>query len=209
MKYKQILRRFFQLHPVVSSLPEGGMSDVQDARQLISGELHDIIAPGLLVIRMQTQEMRMKAGLEDVSSYGEAIARTADELLRHTREMIWVLNPQNGLLDNIVNFISECFLYRMASSGLEARIHYPDLVPDIVLPMPLIRCLLRCTRDATEFMVSNPTGTKADLFIDVTEENIRIRMRDNGADGRLSNEECCQVLSCIERRITAVGGVAR
>ena len=206
MKYKQIFRRFFPLHPVADPLPEDGMNSAQEVRQIISGELHDIIAPGLLLIRMQSQEMRMKAGLEDLSPYSEAIFRTADELLRHSREMMWALNPRNGLLDNIVNFISECFLYRMASSGLEAHIHFPDMVPDVALPLPLMRCLIRCTREATDFMVCGSTGTQADLYIDVTDDHIRVRMRDNGEDGPLSNEECSRVLSCIERRIAPFGG---
>jgi signal transduction histidine kinase len=206
MKYKKILHRFFHLHPVANPLPEDEVNSAQEIQQIISGELHDIIAPGLLLIRMQTKEMRMKAGLEDISPYSEAILRTADELVRHTREMIWALNPRNGLLDNIVNFISECFLYGTTSSSLEAHIHYPDMVPDIDLPLPLIRCLIRCTKEATDFMVRNSGGTRADLHIYVTEEHIRVRICDCGADEALSNGECFRVLSGLERRIAAVGG---
>src|SRR5258707_7995459 len=83
MKYKKILRRFFHFHPVSNPLPEEDLNYTEEVRQIISGELHDIIAPGLLLIRMQTQQMRLNAGLEDISPSSEAILRTTHELVRH------------------------------------------------------------------------------------------------------------------------------
>jgi signal transduction histidine kinase len=148
----------------------------------------------------------MKTGHEDLSPHIEALSRTADELLRNAREMIWTLHPQNAPLDNTVNFIGEYFFSRMESSGVNTRIYYPDAVPDIDLPPILMRCLIRCTREATDFIVRNSTGTQADLHIDVTEENIRVRIRDNSTAVQPSNEDSSRVLTGMERKMAAVGG---
>src|SRR5258708_22673025 len=212
MKYKQILRWLFHTNSEANSIseansmPEDRMKGVHEIRQIISGDLHDIIAPGLVLLRMQTQEMKMKTGHEDLSSHLDALSRTADDLIRNTREMIWTLHPRNDLLDNTVNFIGEYFLSRIESSGVDACIYYPDRVPDIGLPLILMRSLVRCTTEATDFMVRNSTGTQADLHIDVTEENIRVRIRDNSTAGQLSTEESSRVLTGIDRKMAAVGG---
>lgn len=206
MKYKQILRRLFHTNYEANSLPEEKMQGVQEIRQIISGDLHDIIAPGLVLLRMQTQEMKMKIGHEDLLPHIEALSRTADELIRDTREMLWTLHPRNDLLDNTVNFIGEYFVSRIESSGVDVCIHYPDIVPDIGLPMTLMRCLVRCAREATDFIVRNSTGTLVDLHIDITEENIRVRMRDNSAARQPSNGEIYRVLTGMERKMATVGG---
>lgn len=205
MKYKQKLFRFFHTHQEAHALPADETSCCQEIRQVLCNDLHDIIASGLALLRMQVSDMKRKAGGEGLAPSIEAASRTVDGLIRDTREIIWTVQQRNGL-ESTVHFISECFFSRMAPSGLDTNIYYPHALPDIDLPLMLRRCLIRCTKEAADLIASNSTGTEADFYVDITDESIRVRVRDNSAEGRLSSGECSRRLSIMEREIAAVGG---
>lgn len=206
MKYKQILRRIFQIHTDPNTLSDPGTNVAQEVRQYISNDLHDNIGPGLLIMRLHIEELKRRPGNANISSQIEALSRTTDELIRSTREMIWTLHPKNDSLENTVHFICDCFLSVVETTSLTPTINFPDLIPDVSLPVMLVRCLLLCVREASDFIIRSTAGTQVDFRIDVTEENIRIKMHTDSATTGLSEEEYAHALRSIERKITAVNG---
>jgi signal transduction histidine kinase len=206
LKYKQIFSQIFQIRPQPTNPSDEETNPAPEVLQFIGKDLHENIGPSLLVVRLHIEELKRKMRKEDLSTQLDALSRTTNDLIQNMREIMWTLHPQNHTLENTVYFICECFLSTMETTTLTPNVIYPDLIPDINLPVASIRCLFLCTREAADFISQHTTGNQVNLRVDVSDSDIWVKMHVNGAVTRQSKEDLSDTLKSIERRMAAVNG---
>jgi signal transduction histidine kinase len=204
IRYKQILNQVFKMHPRWTEIQTG--TDTAQDRECISKDLHDHIGPGLFIIRLQLEELKRTIPDGDLSCQVDSLSRTTSELIQHTREIIWALNPQSDGLENTLYFIRNCFVSTLTETSLTFNISYPDFVPDISLPISIKRCLILSTKEMTDYLVRHTTGTQVDFCVNISEDNILVEVRDNGGESDLLGEEFLWTLKNVRRRIHDVRG---
>jgi signal transduction histidine kinase len=178
-------------------------------RSRIAQDVHDDIGSGLSKITLMassaTNRLHQK-GLE--STEVKAIAQVSKDLVENMRDLIWVLNPENATLDNLVARIREYCSDYLEGCSVSAEMDIQDDIPDIKISQQVQRNIFLTVKEALHNCIkhSDCNSISVKLYFINQELNILITDKGKGFD-MLNLKGKGNGLRNMQQRMESIGGV--
>jgi signal transduction histidine kinase/ligand-binding sensor domain-containing protein len=177
-------------------------------RLRISKDVHDDLGSGLSKISLLSEIAHRKiiANQEpgnDISS----ISAISKELVDNMHDLIWVLNPENVMLDNLVSRIREYCADYLDGVGLGSKLNFPESVPSIETSQQVQKNIFSTLKEAINNSIKHAGASEIDISLRISNSMLHISVRDNGSGftiartGRGGNG-----LRNMKQRMETIGG---
>lgn len=175
-------------------------------RLRISKDVHDDLGAGLSKIALMA-EMAQKQVLDDVAIGNDIrhISTVSKDLIDNMRDLIWVLNPENTTLDNLVARIREYTVDYLDGFNIEAALNFPDNVPEISISREAQRNIFSTVKEAVHNVVKHAGASRIAITLQLDETALDITITDNGK-GLGSGPKKGNGLCNMAHRIKSIGG---
>ncbi|MFI5139023.1 MAG: two-component regulator propeller domain-containing protein, partial [Sphingobacteriales bacterium] len=150
-------------------------------RNRISRDMHDEIGSGLTHIALlseliQTQQKTDQAIKNDLGN----ISVAARKLVAGMSEIIWALNPQNDMLENLLSYIREQMQQHFEPFMLLLSIDFPDIVPPVKLSNEQRRNLYLVTKEALTNVMKHSGAKNVKLSLKIEMDCLNFEVMDDG-----------------------------
>ncbi len=174
----------------------------------ISKDVHDDIGSGLSKISLLSEIANKK--IRENQPHGKDISNItaiSKELVDNMRDLIWVLNPENTTLDNLVSRIREYCADYIDGVNIAAIFNFPELVPAINISREVQRNIFSTIKEAVNNCVKHSGATGIKVDVSIHNSTLSIAITDNGA-GFAENElkGTGNGLRNMKQRIASIGG---
>jgi ligand-binding sensor domain-containing protein/signal transduction histidine kinase len=186
-------------------------------RMRIARDMHDEMGSKLTKISFLSERVQMDAG--DSGPFAgkiQSIAQTSRELLKTMDEIVWVVNPRNDTLENLVAYLSHYAVEYFQNTSVECEVRVSPDVPHYPLSSEIRHNLFLTFEEALNNVLkhSGAAGAKVEMIVHGLEFELKIT--DNGrgfavsalppADGPARGGRGGNGLKNMRQRLTAVGG---
>ncbi len=161
------------------------ITDREDERRRIAGELHDQLGQDLLVITSQAQLSLGQLANPPATVAGlNEIAQTAKQALQQTRRMVHNLRP--GLLDELgfTKAIRACADKAAHASGFSLAVNLAEV--EGLLPDAFEVNLFRIVQEALNNVLKHARASAVKVTLSMERARIRLLVEDNGCGFDLS-----------------------
>jgi signal transduction histidine kinase/streptogramin lyase len=150
-------------------------------RNRISRDMHDEIGSGLTHIALLSEliNTQKKTGIAIKNDVGN-IALAARKLVESMSEIIWALNPQNYLAENLLAYTREQMQNYYAPFDLKLIIDFPDQAPNIKLSNEQRRNLYLVTKEGLNNVLKHAKATSVTLRVGFSGSCMQFEISDNG-----------------------------
>ena len=177
-------------------------------RMRIAKDVHDDLGSGLSKISLTANVAEQKAlnngnAAPDIRN----IAALSKDLVDNMRDLIWVLNPENTTLDNLITRLREYSADYLDGLDLEADISFPDTVPDMRISRETQRNIFATVKEAIHNCVKHASATEVAVRATLRDGRLNIVISDNGKGIDMKNlRSGGNGLRNMRQRIESVGG---
>lgn len=178
-------------------------------RLRISKDVHDDIGSGLsrisLLSEMAARKIRDNQMPEkDLGN----ISTITKELVDNMRDLIWVLNPENTTLENLITRIREYCADYLDGVPADTQFSFPDAVPSLNISREVQRNIFSTVKEAVNNCVKHSGATRILIAARVDREHFVLIISDNGKgfDEQSARKEG-NGLRNMKHRIDVTGGV--
>ena len=150
-------------------------------RSRIAKDVHDDIGSGLSKITLMAGIVshKMQANGVEVREINN-ITQISKDLVENMRDLIWVLNPQNATLDNLVARIREyCFDY-LEGLSVKSDLNIQDEIPQIRISQEVQRNIFLTIKEALHNCIKHADCHQ--IFIELIYKNdlLTFHIKDSG-----------------------------
>jgi signal transduction histidine kinase len=150
-----------------------------EERQKLARDLHDSVSQALYGIALGARTARTlldrdPARLADPLDYVLALAEAG---LAEMRALIFELRPESLKSEGLVAALTKQADSLRARHRLDVRVQFG---PEPAVPLELKEALYRITQEALHNVAKHARASRVDLCLTVTEECLRLEVRDNG-----------------------------
>jgi signal transduction histidine kinase len=170
-------------------LRERALKDKEnEERTRIAKDIHDELGSGLSKINLVSEIMK-KQEINNQTTYEQlnSISETSIKLVENMRDLIWVWNPENNQLDNLIARIREYSYNYLEEFPLKFEINSPEMIPDYKVSGDEARHLFMIVKEILQNIVKHAFANHVVLFISI-DDNLTIKFVDDGK-GFNSNSE--------------------
>jgi signal transduction histidine kinase len=137
-----------------------------------------------------------------------SISTITKELVDNMRDLIWVLNPENTTLENLITRIREYCADYLDGLPVDTQFSFPDTVPPLNISREVQRNIFSTVKEAVNNCVKHSGATRILIAARVDREHFILIISDNGR----GFEECearkeGNGLRNMKHRIDVTGGV--
>ena len=169
MKVKQKLRKLERL------------AAIEEERNRISKDMHDEIGNGLTHIALLSELIQAQHSPgPDIKKDIRSISTSARKLVQTMSEIIWALSPQNDTLDNLLAYIREQSHQYFEGMNVVFTIHFPEVLPEIILTNEQRRNLFLVTKEALSNAMKHSQATCIHLNVVISNDKYCFTVKDNG-----------------------------
>lgn len=173
----------------------------------LSAKLGDL-GKGLSTISLTAEVAQQEA--TDNATLGndiQQIASVSKELIDNMRDLIWVLNPENTTLDNLLARMREYCADYLEGMGLETSLDFPREIPSMRISRESQRNIFSTVKESINNCVKHAAATEINIRVGVTDNKLAISVSDNGKGFDMNNlKGSGNGLRNMKQRIEAVGG---
>lgn len=178
-------------------------------RSRIAQDVHDDIGSGLSKITLMASSATSRLqqhGLE--SKEVLAIAQVSKDLVENMRDLIWVLNPENATLDNLVARIREYCSDYLEVCSVTAETDIQDDIPEIKISQQVQRNIFLTVKEALHNCIKHAGCNAIAIKLYFINQELQITITDTGKgfDGN-SLIGKGNGLRNMQQRIEAIGGI--
>lgn len=150
-------------------------------RERISKDLHDELGSGITKISLMAEYMRQNAnGSKLINKNITSIASVAKTLADNMRDLVWALNPQNNLLDQLLARMHEYANEYLEDINIETQFIFPFKVPDLTISKEMQRNVFMAYKEAIHNALKHSGCTRLEIEVTFTDQILSIVLRDNG-----------------------------
>jgi signal transduction histidine kinase len=150
-------------------------------RLRISKDVHDDLGSGLSKISLMADIARKKAnGSSAVGDDIEHISVISKELVDNMRDLIWVLNPENTTLEQLVSRLREYCADYLENMPLKVSLDFPLTVPAIRISREAQRNIFLTAKEAINNCVKHAAACAINISLAVSNDRLDISISDNG-----------------------------
>ncbi|GAA4464803.1 hypothetical protein GCM10023093_15880 [Nemorincola caseinilytica] len=176
-------------------------------RMRIAKDMHDDLGSGLSKISLTAGLAARKVGDTTVLHDVRQISAISKDLVDNMHDLIWVLNPENTTLDNLVSRMREYCADYLDGMGLEPVLIFPSVCPPTRISHEAQRNLFFTVKEAINNVVKHAGATSIHITVVIDEQALHITIADNGKGidlGRTKNSGAG--LRNMKQRIESIGG---
>ena len=185
---------------------------IQDAefneRMRIAKDVHDDLGSGLSKISLTANVAEQKAlNNGNTASDIRHIASMSKDLVDNMRDLIWVLNPENTTLDNLVARMREYCADYLDGMGVEANLSFPDHVPDMHISREMQRNIFSTVKEAINNCVKHAGAASISIVLTLNENTFDLAIIDDGKGIDMKSlKGSGNGLRNMKQRIGSIGG---
>jgi ligand-binding sensor domain-containing protein/two-component sensor histidine kinase len=186
---------------------EERLIELERVRKRIATDLHDDIGSSLTQISILSEVARQQVDHHNssIAKPLKMIAAASRELVDSMSDIVWAINPQKDHLSDLQQrmrrFASDVFTAR----NIDFRLRSPDRETDIQLGANLRREVFLIFKESINNMVKHSGCTRADIEFGVTEDELFLRLTDNGRGFEVTHESDGHGLLSMRERAKGIG----
>ena len=175
-------------------------------RMRISKDVHDDIGSGLSKIALLSVLAKRKLKENEQPSKDiDNITTISKQLVDNMHDLVWVLNPENTKLDNLVSRIREYSADYLDVSDVTSRLSFPDIVPSVSINGEVQRNIFSTIKEALNNCMKHSKATHIEVSLSLRDDTLDICISDNGI-GFAGSESNGNGLSNMKNRIEQIHG---
>lgn len=150
-------------------------------RVRMSKDIHDELGAKLSKINFLSELMAHEKNQNPhVTETAETIAETSREIVTNMRDLIWVLNPENNTLFNLLAHIREYASDYLEDFSNEVTLSFPDNVDNVPISNESHREILMTVKECLNNIVKHSKASEVHLTVTLDKQNLSITIQDNG-----------------------------
>ena len=176
-------------------------------RLRISKDVHDDLGSGLSKISLMAAIAEHKAGVnEPLANYMKHISSISKELVDNMRDLVWVLNPENTTLEQLVSRLREYCADYLENIPVRIKLDFPDQVPAMRISREAQRNIFLTVKEAINNCIKHADASEIGISLTLA-HGLHIVIADNGrgfnpADLKGSGNG----LRNMRQRVESIGG---
>jgi signal transduction histidine kinase/ligand-binding sensor domain-containing protein len=186
-------------------------------RMRIARDMHDEMGSKLTKISFLSEHMQMDAeSAGQASDKIQSIAQTSRDLLKTMDEIVWVVNPHNDTLENLVTYFSHHAVEYFQNTSIDCEIRLPQEVPHLPLSSEARHNLFLAFEETLNNVLKHSNATNVNVAMKINAREFELVVADNGCgfevaktasgDGPARGGPGGNGLRNIRQRLSAVGG---
>lgn len=186
-------------------------------RMRIARDMHDEMGSKLTKISFLSEHVQMDTdSAGPLSDKIQSIAQTSRDLLKTMDEIVWVVNPHNDTLENLVAYFSHYAAEYFQNTNIECEMRLPQEIPHYPLSSEARHNLFLTFEEALNNVLKHSEATKVNVAMNVSSPEFELKVTDNGrgfdpallsaSNGEVRGGRGGNGLKNMRQRLTAVGG---
>src|SRR5690606_20838920 len=102
------------------------------------------------------------------------IATVSKELVDNMRDLIWVLNPENTTLDNLIARLREYCADYLDGMEISCQLNFPNDIPDMRISRESHRNIFSTVKESINNCVKHAGATEIDITLTLADDNLCI-----------------------------------
>jgi signal transduction histidine kinase len=186
-------------------------------RMRIARDMHDEMGSKLTKISFLSEHAQMDAEAGGkFTGKMQDIAQTSRELLQTMDEIVWVVNPRNDTLDNLVTYLNHYATEYFQNTPIECELRLPPEIPHFPLSSEVRHNLFLTFEEALNNVLKHSAASKVRVEMKVSHTEFQMEITDNGHgfDPSLTSDQTVgnrvgNGLKNMQQRLTEIGGECR
>jgi signal transduction histidine kinase/ligand-binding sensor domain-containing protein len=177
-------------------------------RLRISKDVHDDLGSGLSKISLMAAIAQKKTGGNAMLGNDiKHISAVSKELVDNMRDLIWVLNPENTTLEQLVSRLREYCSDYLENIPIKVIIDFPVNVPGMRISREAQRNIFLTVKEAINNCVKHADASEIKIRLGLDTDNINILVADNGRGFDMAHlKGSGNGLRNMKQRIESIGG---
>jgi signal transduction histidine kinase/ligand-binding sensor domain-containing protein len=200
-----IIRYYIKRKIVLKTLELEKQQALYLERLRISKDVHDDLGSGLSKISLMAEIAQTHLANNNAQNEIRHISAVSKDLIDNMRDLIWVLNPENTTLDNMVARIREYCADYLDGTPINAIFDFPDHIPQLAITREAQRNIFSTVKEAINNCVKHADASEVFISLKLENKMLRIMIKDNGK-GITKNNSMGNGLRNMRQRIELVGG---
>jgi len=185
-------------------------------RMRIARDMHDEMGSKLTKISFLSEHIQVDADAAGpFADKIESIAQTSRELLQTMDEIVWVVNPRNDTLENLVTYLGHYAVEYFQNTPIECEIRLPHEIPQNPLSSEMRHNLFLAFEEALNNVLKHSAATKVKVEMTIKAFECEVKIADNGKGFDVPAEAATvptrggrggDGLKNMRQRLSAIGG---
>ncbi len=187
-------------------------------RMRIARDMHDEMGSKLTKISFLSEHAQVEAeATGPLAGKIESIAQTSRELLKTMDEIVWVVNPHNDTLENLVTYLSHYATEYFQNTDIECELRLPPEMPPYPLSSEMRHNLFLTFEEALNNVLKHSKAAKVRVEMAIQSLEFEIKISDNGSGfvvpdlqapaSRTRGASGGNGLKNMRQRLASIGGV--
>ena len=178
---------------------------VENERARISRDMHDEIGAGISAIKLQSEILKMQS--QNISHLEiDELIKISENMNHSMREMLWSLNVAN---DNIENFTDYCIHYLenyFSKTNINFNFQKNIQNQKSIIKSEIRRNILMVIKESAHNIVKHSQASQATFQITDENQNLKIKISDNGKGFSSESSSVGYGLSSMRSRTESLDG---
>ena len=178
---------------------------LENERLRISRDMHDEIGAGISAIKLQSEILKMQS--QNISHLEiDELIKISENMNHSMREMLWSLNVAN---DNIENFTDYCIHYLenyFSKTNINFNFQKNIQNQKSIIKSEIRRNILMVIKESAHNIVKHSQASQATFQITDENQNLKIKISDNGKGFSSESSSVGYGLSSMRSRTESLDG---
>jgi len=186
---------------------EERMIEMERVRKRIASDLHDDLGSSLTQISLLSEviQQQLRHKEEAVTKPLEKIATSSRELVDAMSDIVWAINPQKDHLSDLAQRMRSLASDMLMAAHIAFRFTGPDSETDIPLGANLRREVFLVFKESINNIVRHSAATEAQIEFSLDQNELFLRVYDNGKGFDLAEESDGHGLVSMRTRSSDMG----
>lgn len=155
--------------------------EIERTRQHIARDLHDEIGSSLSSIALSSELLQGKSLLDEKGKdLILRMGRTARQLGESVNELVWVCNPANDRLDNLLLRMKETAAELLSLKGISLTCHFPAEKLPHTLSMDFRRQLFLIYKELLHNIIKHSRARRVQISLEKRDGHLSLIVKDDG-----------------------------
>lgn len=180
-KLKQKLRLMLEIQKQ-EQLRENALKEKEnEERTRMAKDIHDELGSGLSKIKLISELIKKDdLGNTTLDEKINSISDTSGKLVENMRDLIWIWNPENTNLANLIARIREYTYDYLEDFPIELKIISPEHIPQITVSNDVSRNIYMIVKEALQNIVKHAHASTVQLTVKLNGV-LQVSIEDNGS----------------------------
>ena len=150
-------------------------------RMRIARDMHDEMGSKLTKISFLSARVQVDAEPSGpLADKIQSIAQTSQELLQTMDEIVWVVNPRNDTLENLVAYLSHYAMEYFQNTPVECELRLPHEIPHYPLSSEVRHNLFLAFEETLNNVLKHSAASNVQIEMTVNAPEFEVKITDNG-----------------------------